>query len=193
LKLSALAQAHEFKEFKFRSGERSDYKELNTNPMIKFPIPVHLDLPAHKVSLIIQSALSGIEPALKNSNLEYKMERQMILNQLKRLIRCIIDFEIHKQDAIALRNSLMILRSVCSEGWDNTALQMKQIESIGNSGVHNLVNAGITSIEALEATEPHKIESALKRNPPFGRKILDSLTSFPKLRVSVKMIGRAVS
>ena len=161
--------------------------------MIKFPIPVHLDLPAHKVSLIIQSVLGGIEFPSDAPNAQYRTERLMVFNQLKRLVRCIIDFAISKEDAITLRNSLMILRSVCAEGWDDTALQLKQMANIGLAGVRKLVNAGITTLETLENAEPHRIESALGKHPPFGRKILDFLTSLPKLRVSVKMVGIAVS
>lgn len=72
-------------------------------------------------------------------------------------------------------------------------MQMRQIEGIGIVSVRKLSLAGINSIDALEEAQPHKIESALKKAPPFGRKIHDTLKSFPKLRVSVSTEGRLVS
>lgn len=67
---------------------------------------------------------------------------------------------------------------------------MKQIEQVGVVAVRKLAAAGITSLEALEDTEPHRIEMTLSKNPPFGAKLLARLKEFPKLRVAVKMIGK---
>lgn len=67
---------------------------------------------------------------------------------------------------------------------------MKQIEQVGVVTVRKLAAAGITSIEGLECAEPHQIEMVLSKNPPFGSKLLLRLKEFPKLRVSVKMLGK---
>ena len=61
---------------------------------------------------------------------------------------------------------------------------------IGLVAIRKLTIGGINSIEALEAAEPHRIEMLMSKNPPFGNKLLASLRDFPKLRVSVKMIGK---
>jgi ATP-dependent DNA helicase HFM1/MER3 len=86
----------------------------------------------------------------------------------------------------------MLCRSLGARCWDDSPLQLKQIERIGIAGVRRLVNADIKSIEALENTEAHKIESILGRAPPFGLRILDAARSFPKLRVSMQAIGKPV-
>lgn len=67
---------------------------------------------------------------------------------------------------------------------------MKQIPQIGGVAVRKLAVAGINSIEVLEATEAHRLELLLNKQNPFGMKILASLKDFPKLRVSVKMMGK---
>lgn len=64
---------------------------------------------------------------------------------------------------------------------------MKQIESIGVIGVRKFVNAGIRSIEDLEVCDTHRIEALLGRNPPYGMKVLETVKSFPKLRVSLNV------
>ncbi|KAF1991793.1 P-loop containing nucleoside triphosphate hydrolase protein [Aulographum hederae CBS 113979] len=191
--LSCLAQAVEFKEIRFRSGEKALYKDLNKSPSIKFPIHVDLALPAHKVSLIIQSVLGGAdlptdEKTAKHLT-QYQKEVAMIFQHTHRLICCIIDCQLHREDSIGIRNALTLGRSLGARVWDDSPMQMRQIEGIGIVSVRKLVNAGITSIEALEATEAHRIETVLSRHPPYGLKLLDKLRGFPRLRVHVKTSG----
>jgi ATP-dependent DNA helicase HFM1/MER3 len=150
----------------------------------------------HKISLLIQSALCGIDLPVpsdaKQLHMQYQQDQMVVWQAIKRLVRCIIDFSIHREDSIVAQNSLMLFRSVSAMGWDDSPMQMKQIENIGIASIRKLSGAGITSIEILEETEPHKIESALKKAPPYGRKLLEILKGFPKLRVSITMMGRLV-
>ncbi|KAF2468631.1 uncharacterized protein BDR25DRAFT_394820 [Lindgomyces ingoldianus] len=194
--LSAIAQAAEFKEIRFRAGEKPFYKSLNQSPSIRFPIPVNLDAPAQKVSLILQSVLGGADMSFENGakiRSQYTMEMSLIFKHVHRLIRCIIDCQICLGDSVAVRNALMLERSLSGRAWDDSPLQLKQIEQIGVVAVRKLVNAGIRSIEELENTEPHRIEMILGKNPPFGMKLLDRLKPFPKLRVSVHVQPTSIS
>lgn len=195
-KLSALANASELHEIRLRGAEKSSYKQLNKSSQIKFPIPVNLDTPAHKVSLIIQSQLAAVELPTdeknKNNAFQYSLDVHMVFQHINRLIRCIIDFKLYLEDSVSLRNALFLCRSLGAKCWDDSALQLKQIESVGPVGVRKLVTAGIRSLEALEHSDTHKIETALQKNQPFGRKILDSVRAFPKPRVSVELVGKPV-
>ncbi|KIW02382.1 uncharacterized protein PV09_06203 [Verruconis gallopava] len=192
--LSALAMASEWKDLRFRGTEKSSYKEMNKSPQIRFPIPVNLDSPAHKVSLIIQSHLGGVSLPTDEKNVgngyQYQSDTYFVFQHIRRLIRCIIDFKVADRDSVSLRNALFICRSIGARCWDDSPLQMKQLEKIGVAGVRKLVAAGIESIEALEAVEAHRIESILQRNPPFGHQVLDSARAFPKLRISLNVAGK---
>lgn len=53
-KLVALSSAEEFKEIRFRSGEKGLYKELNKSPGMRFPVKGNLWNSSHKVQLVIQ-------------------------------------------------------------------------------------------------------------------------------------------
>jgi ATP-dependent DNA helicase HFM1/MER3 len=196
LQLSALSQAEEFVAFRFRQGEKSVYKELNKNPDIRFPIPSNLDLPAHKVSLILQAVLGGIEMPTKegagNIHSQYKTERYTIVQQTSRLIRCIADIQIHRKDAVSLRNALLLCRSLGAEGWDDLPLQMRQIGQIGIVSTRKLAAAGIKSIDDLDQAEAHKIEAALNKGPTVVHGILDAVKAFPKLRISMKEVSKLV-
>ena len=189
-----LAQADEFRDIRLKSGEKSLYKEINRANAIRFPIQVDIALAAHKVSLLIQAELGGVEfPAddqFQSHRVQYQIDKGTIFQHAHRLIRCLIDCQIHLQDSVAVRHGLELARSLAARVWDNSPLQLKQIDQIGIVAVRKLAAVGINSIEALEHTEAHRLEMVMSRNPPWGNRILASLKDFPKLRVSVKLMGR---
>ena len=179
---------------RLRANEKKLYKEINRSNGIKFPIKVDLAMHAHKRSLILQSELGGVEFPIDEQYSKHKrqfnQDKAIIFDSIHRLIRCIIDCQIHLQDAVAVRNALELARSFGARVWDNSPLQMKQISQIGLVAIRKLATGGITTLETLEAAEPHRIEMLLSKNPPFGNKMLANLKDFPKLRVSVKMMGK---
>ena len=192
--LSAISQASEFNNVRFRAGEKNMYKNLNKNGSIKFPIPGDINCSAHKVSLIIQSVLGAIElPSEEQKHqFEYSTAKAVIFQHVHRLVRCIIDCQLYLEDSVATRNALMLARSLGAHVWDDSPLHMKQLESVGIVTVRKLATAGITTIEDLENTEPHRIEHILSRNPPLGFQLRDKAKAFPKLRVSIRLIGEPV-
>ncbi|KAK3113699.1 ATP-dependent DNA helicase MER3 [Teratosphaeriaceae sp. CCFEE 6253] len=189
--LSAVAQAAEFRDVRFRAGEKSTYKDLNKNTSIKFPIPVNIDQPAHKVSLVIQSVLGAIELPTDDykQKVEYGAARASIFQHAIRLIRCIVDCQLHLDDAVSTRNALMLARSIGAQVWDDSPLHMKQLESLGLVGVRKLAVAGIKSIEDIENAEAHRLEQILSRHPPYGSHLQENARAFPKLRISIKTMG----
>jgi ATP-dependent DNA helicase HFM1/MER3 len=155
---------------------------------------VDIALPAHKISLLIQSELGAVEvpsgDQFQKHKQTFQQDKAVVMSHVNRLIRCIIDCQISLGDAVGVRNALELARSFGARVWDNSPLQMKQIEQIGIVAVRKLANAGINSIEALESTEASRIDMILSKNPPFGAKLLARLEDFPKLRVSVKLAGK---
>lgn len=189
--LSAIAQAAEFKDVRLKAWEKQAYKDLNKNPSIKFPLPGTLDTAAHKISLVIQSVLGAIDLPSEEykQRHEYNAAKATIFNNVNRLVRCIIDCQLYLEDSIAARNALALARSLGAQVWDDSPLHIKQLEGIGLVSVRKLVGVGIKSIDDLENTEAHRIETALLRNPPFGTQVLEKVRAFPKLRVSIQMVG----
>ncbi|KAF2706280.1 ATP-dependent DNA helicase MER3 [Pleomassaria siparia CBS 279.74] len=189
--LSAIANATEFDNIRFSAGEKNFYKDLNRSSAIRFPIPVNIAQPSHKISLMIQSALGTAILTWSGDMLKHKrqytMELGLVIKHASRLIRCIIDCQISLGDSVGVRQALMLARSLAARAWDEGQWQLKQIEDVGPASIMKFTAAGIKSIEDLECTEPHKIENLMGRLPPFGLKILDRLKSFPKLRVSLQI------
>lgn len=189
--LSAVVQANEFRDVRFKPGEKPVYKDLNKHSSIKFPLQVNLDLTAHKVTLIIQAVLGAVDLPTEDPKHvhEFNMARAIIFQHATRLIRCIVDCKLYLDDAVATRNALTLARSLGAQVWDDSPLHMKQLEKIGLVFVRKLVNAGINSIEELENADAHRIEQACIRNPPFGSDVQNRAKGFPKLRISLKAIG----
>ena len=161
---------------------------------MRFPINVDIALSAQKRSIIIQSELGGIdyptdEQYLKHRK-QYQQDKAILFSHIHRLVRCVIDCQLHRQDAPAARHALELARSLGARVWDNSPLQMKQVPLIGIVAVRKLAVAGINSLEALEEADAQRIEMILSKNLGFGSKILASLKAFPKLRVSLKLIGK---
>lgn len=189
-----IVQAEEFREIRLKAGEKSLYREINRDPGIRYPIKVDIALPAHKVLLLLQSELGAIDfpgdDQFQKHKFALQQDKNLVFNHVNRLIRCVIDCMIARENSVEILNSLELARSFGARVWDRSPLQMKQIEQIGVVAVRKLAAAGITGIEALESTEPHQIEMTLSRNPPFGVKLLARLKDFPKLRVAVKVVGK---
>lgn len=117
---------------------------------------------------------------------QYMTETMIVFKNIGSLIRCIIDCQIVLGDAVSIHSALMLERSFGAKAWDDSPLQMKQIETLGVVAVRKLVNAGIKSIEDLESCDPQRIEALIGRNPPYGLQILDKIKCFPKLHVSLQ-------
>lgn len=192
--MSAIAQAAEFNDIRLKAGEKSLYKHINKDVGIKFPIQVDVALPAHKVSLLLQAELGGMDfPAseqLSKHKSQFQQDKAMVFQHVSRLVRCVTDCQLARGDSVAARHALELARSFAARVWDSSPLQLKQLEQVGNVAVRRLANAGINSIEALENAEAHRIETVIGRGPPFGMKLLSKLAQFPKLRVLVKMAGK---
>lgn len=186
--------AEEFRDVRYRVTEKKLLKDLNGANGTRYPIKVDIALSQHKRSLIIQSELGGVEfPAEEQYakfRRQYQQDKIIIFNHIHRLVRCVIDCQIYLQDSVNVRHALELARSFAAGVWDNSPHQLKQVPNIGPAAVRRLANGGINSIETLEAAEPHKIEMLLSKHPPYGSRILAVLTDFPKLRVSVKMMGK---
>jgi ATP-dependent DNA helicase HFM1/MER3 len=121
--------------------------------------------------------------------MQFNVDVSNIFQHAARLIRCIIDCQLHLGDSVGARNALSLSRSLAARAWEDSPLQLKQIEGIGPVAVHKLAQGGIRTIEVLESQEPARIEMLLSKNPPWGHHLLDKLKSFPKLRVSLQMKG----
>lgn len=190
-----MSQAHEFRELRFRAAEKSLYKEVNKSPSIRYSIKVDLALPPHKVSLILQSVLGGVDTLSQDNEhrLQFNIDQALIFQHARRLIRCVVDCQSHIGDSVSIRNALMLVRSLGARVWDDSPLHIQQLNGIGAVAVKKLIGANITSIEDIENSDVARIERVLSKHAPFGYNLLQQVKEFPKLRVVLQMVGQPVS
>lgn len=110
-------------------------------------------------------------------------DKTVVFNHCHRIIRCIIDCKLHTKDAVAAKAALEIARSLKGKAWENSPGQLRQIEGLGPVAIKKLVNSGVRSLDTLADLEPHKIETTLSRNPPFGTNVVKMARAIPRLRV----------
>jgi ATP-dependent DNA helicase HFM1/MER3 len=181
-----------------KPNERGSFREFNKSPFIKLPIKENIITFAHKVSLIIQIHLGGVDlPMGKEFNIikrQFQSEKVIIFERMLRLIRCVVECKAYECDGVATCNALELLRSVAAGYWENSTLQLRQLPTIGPAAVRKLVQSNVKTIGQLAAMDSAAIERVMSRNPPFGKKILDVVTNFPRLTIQAdikKMIVKA--
>lgn len=195
--LNVICQAAEFKDLRMKPNERSSLREFNKSPMMKFPIKENISTTSHKIFLMIQIQLGGIEPLANDDfriiSRQFAMETNIIMERFQRLIRCVVDCKAADCDSISTRFSLDLARSVAAGFWENSSLQLRQVPSIGPASVRKLAGNNINTVEKLAGLDISGIERVMGKNPPFGKKMKDNLVNFPQLSITAQIVGRAFS
>ncbi|KFY60026.1 hypothetical protein V497_03915 [Pseudogymnoascus sp. VKM F-4516 (FW-969)] len=192
--LHIISQASEFKDLRMKPTERGAFQKFNLSPFIKYPIKENVSTTSHKISLIIQAQLGGLDtPSDKEFNRrQYQMDKAIVFERIHRLVRCVVDCKAVDCDAPATQNALELSRSISAEYWENLPLQLRQIPNIGPAAFKKMVTAGINSVEKLITSDSATIERVLTRNPPFGHKLLETLKAFPRLTLTAEVMGRII-
>ncbi|KAM3083752.1 ATP-dependent DNA helicase MER3 [Clarireedia jacksonii] len=195
--LHIICQAAEFKDLRMKPNERSSLREFNKSPMLKYPIKENISTTAHKIFLMVQVQLGGIETLSSNDfrvvSRQLARETGLILDRFHRLIRCVVDCKAIDCDGISTRCALDLARSVAAGYWENSSLQLRQVTHIGPALARKLASSNINTIEKLASLDTAGIERVVGRNPPFGKKMKDGLAKFPQLKLNAKITGRAFS
>ncbi|QSZ37064.1 hypothetical protein DSL72_009156 [Monilinia vaccinii-corymbosi] len=195
--LNTICQAAEFKDLRMKPNERSSLREFNKSPLMKFPIKENISTTGHKIFLMIQVQLGGIEPLASNDfriiSRQFAMETNIILERFQRLIRCVVDCKAMDNDSISTRFALDLSRSVSSGYWENSSLQLRQVPQIGPASLRKLAGNHVNTVEKLASLDTSGIERVMGKNPPFGKRMKDNLMNFPRLTLTAQIVGRAFS
>lgn len=190
-----LSDAEEFGELRLRSGEKGLYKEINKGNDIRFPLKMSdISLPSHKVYIIIQAEIGAQEFPLDQNFQKLKtslmQDRSIVFQHCHRIISSMIDCLIYKEDGKGLINALDLARCLRARVWEGSAHELRQLEGLGPVAVRKLVKYGVRNLKMMEEMQPHQIESALSRNPPFGTNMLKLVKSVPRLKVGIEQVGK---
>ncbi|KAI1319042.1 hypothetical protein F5Y16DRAFT_406112 [Xylariaceae sp. FL0255] len=138
-----------FKAIKFKSKERAVFRGLNESPLMLYPIQEEVTLGWHKVFMIVQISLGGMElPMDKDGSwIRYDLlrESRFVLDRLNRLVRCIIDCKASDRDGRGTSNAMTLARSIAARAWEDQPAQLSQIPGFGPAAVRKWVNHGVQS------------------------------------------------
>ncbi|CAL8095996.1 unnamed protein product [Calicophoron daubneyi] len=94
----------------------------------------------------------------------------------------------------AMINALKLRKSLQFGSWLNDPLEdLSVVFSITKAETEKLIDAGLITLRALQSTDPWTIEQILNRQPPFGRKLLDSIQCIPKYELTVEQVSSMAS
>lgn len=181
--MTAICEADEFRDFRWRTQERDVFRQLNKSPFIVFPIRETVTTMAHKVSLLVQVALgcvdlSDVPDAVRR---QIALDTGLLFEKMNRLVRAVIECKASDSDGVACRVAHKLARSMTARAWEGKSMQLTQIPQVGPVFMRKFVASGITTVHGLAEAGASNIERILSRNPPFGKKMMDDLAHFPHL------------
>ncbi|KAJ4393931.1 ATP-dependent DNA helicase MER3 [Gnomoniopsis smithogilvyi] len=183
--LNALCEAHEFNEIRWQPNERELFRVINRDPFIMHPIETTVSTVAHKISLLIQMELGRVElPTINGFERQrLRAETGRVLDLMNRLIRTVIECKGSDSDGPACWAALELARSMAAKAWEDKPMQLLQVPQLGPALMRKLVSHNIRTVSQLASSDPSDIERIASRNPPFGRKMADSIVCFPRLTI----------
>jgi ATP-dependent DNA helicase HFM1/MER3 len=165
------------------------------NKSVRYPVKELVGDLWHKVYLIVQIHLSGLElPDEKDTNMvrrQLAVEKRLIFDRMNRLVRCIIDCKVFDGDSLGARSGLNLARALAANSWEAHPAQLQQVPGIGPVSMRKLVSHNVRSITDLIAQGFDDIERILRKNPPYGKNVLKQLDAFPRLSINAQVAKTA--
>lgn len=201
--LKILANASEFDSIRLKHNEKKLYREINANPLLRYPFTdkkkqlMSITSKEQKISLLIQYELSGLEyPSYKDAQKHHQtlvQDKMLVFRHAPRVLKCMIDCFIEKNDGDSLKSTLFLLRSVAGKGWEDTPMILRQLNTIGLVSLRKLVSHGVCTFADMEKLTEQQIEYYLSLRPGNGYKIKSDLQMIPLLSLEYSVEEKTVT
>ncbi|XP_065698372.2 probable ATP-dependent DNA helicase HFM1 isoform X4 [Patagioenas fasciata] len=188
--ITMISNCTEFLDVKLRINEKKTLNTLNKDKdkiTIRFPMEGKIKTREMKINCLIQAQLGCIP--IQDFTLTQDTGR--IFRNGLRVTRWLSDFLAScKNNFSALLNSLILAKCFRCKLWENSLHVSKQLEKIGVSLSNAMVNAGLTTFQKIEDTNPRELELILNRHPPFGNQIKESVLHLPKYELDIEQLPK---
>lgn len=191
--IQIVSEAREFENIRLKHNEKKLYREINANPLLRYPFLdktkqlMSITTREQKVSLIIQYELGGLEfPSYKDAAKHHQtlvQDKMLIFRHLPRVLKCMIDCFIEKNDGDSLKYALFVMRSVVGKGWEDTPMILRQLNTIGLVSLRKLVCHGVSTFDDMANLTDQQIEYYLSLKPGNGSRIKSDLQMIPSLEL----------
>ncbi|XP_064613087.1 probable ATP-dependent DNA helicase HFM1 [Liolophura sinensis] len=185
--LTVLSSCKEFSDIQLRVTERRPLNMLNKDKnraTIRYPMTGKIKSKDMKVNCLIQAQLGS----LTIQDFALAQDTTKIFRVAQRVAKCLVEFMWSKPHFQTLLTSVMLCKCLKSRLWENSKFITKQLEGIGPMLSNAFVNAGITSFQKIEETNPRELELIVNRHPPFGNLLRDAVSKLPKYELSIEQI-----
>ncbi|XP_057297127.1 probable ATP-dependent DNA helicase HFM1 [Hydractinia symbiolongicarpus] len=180
-----LSKAKEFDDITIRQNEKKVLNTLNKDKnriTIRFPLNSRIKSTEMKINCLLQSTLG----CLTVNEFSLTQDITKILRIGQRVTKFMMEFLVQQSGFQTALNAILLCKCVKARLWENSKFVSKQLERIGPSLSSALVNAGITTFQKMENTNPRELEMIMNRHPPFGSQIKEVVSSLPKMDVIVE-------
>ncbi|XP_021346734.1 probable ATP-dependent DNA helicase HFM1 isoform X2 [Mizuhopecten yessoensis] len=187
--LGIVSGSEEFMEVQLRVNEKKTLNTLNKDKnrqTIRYQLQGKIKTKQMKVNCLIQAQLGCL--LVQDFALQQDITR--IFRAAQRLSRCLMEVLWIRDDYKAFLSAAQLCKAIKAKLWENSKHVAKQLERIGPALSTALVNAGITSFQKIEETNPRDLELIVNRHPPFGNQVRDSVTYLPKYELTMEQVSR---
>ncbi|XP_026231243.1 probable ATP-dependent DNA helicase HFM1 isoform X2 [Anabas testudineus] len=189
--IELMSKSREFSDIQLRMNEKRPLNTLNRDKnrvTIRFPMEGKIKTSEMKVNCLIQAQLGSI--SIQEFGLV--QDTAKIFRNGMRISKCLSEFlsQQSKMGFSAVLNALILAKCFRSKLWENSPYVSKQLEKIGQTLSTAMVNAGLTTFNKIEQTNPRELELILNRHPPFGNQIRESVIHLPKYEVTLEQLPR---
>ena len=162
--LKIVAAAREFEGYPSKMNQRKDLNQLCAHPALRYRLKGAINTYDRKVFLLLQAALSGIQP----ETWELRQQIVSVFQVTRRVVNVLREFCLFNDLGKPLGLALTWSRQFYVKMWDEDPFVCKQIPGIGEKLARALALGGITTLKELRAADPRKVEVLCGKNPPFG-------------------------
>ncbi|KAG7808098.1 hypothetical protein KL924_003781 [Ogataea haglerorum] len=190
--LDVLSRAPEFGNVEYRSSEKALFRKINQSQLIRNKVEGELEDAWQKVHLFVQFELGGLDypshPSFKNLLFNFNYDKANVLRRMSNVINAGITIFEEKADTTSLKSMLYLGRCLSAKAWENTALELTQIDGFDKAGAKKFEASNICSIK--EAVKLSK-ESFEQLGINHSGKIYGQLRLFPQIHLKGEFIRNA--
>uniref|UniRef100_A0A8C5R4H0 Probable ATP-dependent DNA helicase HFM1 n=1 Tax=Leptobrachium leishanense TaxID=445787 RepID=A0A8C5R4H0_9ANUR len=188
--VAIISTCNEFSDVQLRTNEKKLLNTLNKDKIratIRYPMEGKIKSREMKVNCLIQAQLGCLH--VQDFSLAQDMAK--IFRHGARVTKCLSEFLGQQEKKfIAFLNALILAKCFRCKLWENSSHVAKQLEKIGVTLSNAMVNAGLTTFQKIEDTNPRELELIVNRHPPFGNQIKDSVIHLPKYEIGFEQLAR---
>ena len=182
--LDLISQSKIFSYNRSKLDERKVLNNINKDKNIRYKVNTAIDTYAKKTFLLLQAGLGNV-------NIEdWELKRQMteIFSQANRILKCIQESYIIKNNAEGLIVCYILNKCFIQQMWNDNSNIPMQLPKIGEKLSKAFLKYGYNTMESIEKANPRHIETICGKNLGFGNALIEQVKRIPKVDLTYSIM-----